>query len=247
MEFANKLRKVVTGDALLSARRHTRGIVHRCLRQPRLTPDEIIASIDPKRFAEIRARYRDPNPTEGPPKYLHLQHWLRVNLDRIRELRLDVSHPLRVLDLGCGAGYFLYICSLLGHNVTGLDLNNIPMFNELIALLGVPRVVARIKPFQPLPAFPHKFDLITGFLVCFNDHSTQPWREAEWNYFLDDAASRLTPNGRLWFELNREADGSPYPTELKRFFASRGGVVDGYRIGFTAAKLARSPAELVAS
>ena len=38
---------------------------------------------------------------------------------RVIELGLDKSAPSSVLDLGCGAGYFLHCCKFLGHNVHG--------------------------------------------------------------------------------------------------------------------------------
>jgi SAM-dependent methyltransferase len=36
---------------------------------------------------------------------------------------LDESAPLRILDMGCGPGFFSILCALRGHCVTGTDLN----------------------------------------------------------------------------------------------------------------------------
>src|SRR5205814_8623591 len=145
----------------------------------------------------------------------------------------DYSPPSRILDIGCGAGYFLYACKLLGHEVLGLDVDQFPMFRELTQLLEIPRVIARVQAFKPLPKFDRKFDLITAHLICFNAHkSDKLWGAAEWNFFLDDLASHLAPGGRVWLELNREYDGSYYSSELAAAFRRRGARLQSYRVIF---------------
>jgi hypothetical protein len=42
-------------------------------------------------------------------------------------LGLDQSPPIDILDLGLGAGYFLYVCQRLGHRVVGLDRPDLPV------------------------------------------------------------------------------------------------------------------------
>ena len=54
----------------------------------------------------------------------------------------------RILDLGCGTGYFLYINKLLGHEVLGIDLDELPMFREMIELLQIPRAIGGSKRFN---------------------------------------------------------------------------------------------------
>ena len=94
--------------------------------------------------------------------------------------------------LGCGAGYFAYIAQLLGHDVLGLDIDDVPMFAEITQLLGVRRVIWRIHPFVPLPELGEKFDLITAFLICFNNHKqSELWGVPEWEFFLNDLARDL--------------------------------------------------------
>ena len=177
-------------------------------------------------FEEIRRKYAVDDPGDAPPKYLDLEHWIRTNLQRVRELGLDYAPRSRILDLGCGAGYFLYINKLLGHEILGLDLDDLPMFRELIELLQIPRTIARIEAFQPLPKFDRKFDIITAYLICFNNHkSDKLWGPAEWDYFLNDVAGHLAPNGRLWLELNREYDGSYLHAGIESIFrTTRSGI-----------------------
>ena len=151
---------------------------------------------------------------------------MEANLQRIRDLELDIGRRRRVLDIGSGSGYFLYICKLLGHDAVGLDVDDMPMFNQTIALLGVNRVVWRIQKFVPLPDLGKKFDLITAHMICFNNHKVPGlWGVPEWDFFLDDVSRFLAPGGRIWFELNREFDGTCYTPELKEFFEKRGAQV----------------------
>jgi len=231
MRFSHKIKKLLSGQGLASARKHTRRFFHRT-RVP-LETTRIIETIDGPNFQQIRQRYAVEDPGEDWPKYLDLERWIEINIRRIREIELDLTRPKRVLDLGCGAGYFLHIAQLLGHEGLGLDLDDLPMFAEITRLLGVRRVISRIEPLTPLPDLGGRFDLITAFMICFNNHK-QPdlWDVPEWEFFLDDLAKYLAPRGRVWLELNREYDGTFYTPALREFFALRGAKIDEHKIIF---------------
>ena len=145
------------------------------------------------------------------------------------------------LDIGCGAGYFLYICKWLGHDVRGLDIDESAMFTELTKMLRISRVIWRIERYVPLPDLGPKFDVITAYMICFNDHKTDHiWGPAEWEFFLADVARHLTPSGRIHLEFNREFDGTWYTQELHDYFAKRGAEIDRHRVAFTAKTRARA-------
>ena len=201
LRLSQKLGKILTGEAFDSARRHTVRSCATAVSLPASPPAQLLSQSTPGVFEEIRRKYAVDDPGDAPPKYLDLEHWIRTNLQRVRELGLDYAPRSRILDLGCGAGYFLYINKLLGHEILGLDLDELPMFRELIELLQIPRTIARIEAFQPLPKFDRKFDIITAYLICFNNHkSDKLWGPAEWDYFLSDAAGHLA---REWPSLAR--------------------------------------------
>ena len=239
MQFRHKIRKLVDGQSLASARKRTL----RLLRANRfqLETQRVIETIDPAGFQQIRRRYAVADPGADWPKYLDLDRWIGVNIRRIRQLELDVARPKRILDLGCGSGYFLYIAQLLGHSGVGLDMDRLPMFREITQLLGVHRVVQRIDAFRPLPNFGRKFDLITAFMICFNNHKMPGlWGVTEWEFFLDDLAKHLKPGGRVWLELNQEYDETFYTPELKEFFQKRGAKIDEQKVIFNSSL--RAPA-----
>jgi SAM-dependent methyltransferase len=232
VRFRHKIRKLVDGRSLASARKHTL----RLLRTNRFSLDtkRVIETINPAAFEQIRRRYAVASPGGDWPKYLDLERWIEINIRRIRELELDLSRPKRILDLGCGAGYFLYIAQLLGHSGLGLDIDRVSMFREVTRLLSVHRVVQRIEAFRPLPDLGQKFNLITAFMICFNDHKMPGlWQVPEWEFFLDDLAKHLTPRGRVWLELNQEYDGTFYTPALKKFFQKRGARINEHKIIFT--------------
>ena len=231
MQFRHKIRKLVDGQSLASARKRTL----RLLRPKRFQLDtkRVIETIDPVEFEQIRRRYRVADPGADWPKYLDLDRWIGVNIRRIRQLELDVARPKQILDLGCGAGYFLYIAQLLGHSGIGLDMDRLSMFREITQLLGVRRVVQRIDAFRPLPNFSQKFDVITAFMICFNNHKMPAlWGVPEWEFFLDDLAKNLNARGRVWLELNQEYDETFYTPQLKEFFKKRGAKIDEQKVVF---------------
>lgn len=239
VRLGHKIRKLVDGQSLTSARKHTLRLL-RTNRFP-LEPERVIETIDPAAFEQIRRRYAVTDPGADWPKYLDLNRWIGVNVRRIRQLELDLARPKRILDLGCGAGYFLYIAQLLGHSGVGLDMDRLPMFREITWMLGVRRVVQRIQAFRPLPNFGQKFDLVTAFMICFNNHKMPDlWGVPEWEFFLDDLAKHLKPRGRIWLELNQEYDGTFYTPELKKFFQKRGAKIEEQKVVLNSTHRARA-------
>ncbi|MEY2545350.1 MAG: hypothetical protein QOG48_467 [Verrucomicrobiota bacterium] len=181
-----------------------------------------LRKIDKVRLREIQERYAQS--PENYAKYAEVERWLKRHLKNVRRLGLDRSPPKSILDLGCGGGFFLFLCKQFGHDVRGLDVDDFPLLRELVDLLGVPRTVWRIEAMQPLPDFGRKFDWITAFSTRFNRDAQDRhvWGEAEWNYFLDDLAHHLAPDGEIFFEINSGKSRNFYPDELRDLFVRRG-------------------------
>ena len=62
--------------------------------------------------------------------YEDAAHWIGVHVAHAQDLWLDRTPPLRILDLGCGAGYFLYVCRFFGHEGIGVDTDEEPLFRD---------------------------------------------------------------------------------------------------------------------
>ena len=199
-------------------------------RRDRIEP--FLDKIDIERLREIQNRYASSN--DRYAKYADVEHWLKINLPRVQELKLDHSTPKQILDLGCGAGFFLFLAKQFGHSGVGLDVGDFPLSNELIELFGLERVIWRIRALQPLPDFGRKFDLITGFSAAFNrsEDESRGWVPEEWKFFLDDLDRHLKPGGEILLEINSGKDKRYFPAEVRDFFVKRGARVDGERVWF---------------
>src|SRR5919198_4121674 len=117
MKFSQKILKFTDP---LTYRRGWRRAQRSIFRIP-LRP--MLAKIDHERAREIQRRY--VNSTAGYAKYANIEPWLRLNRERIQDLKLHRSEPKRVLDLGCGGGFFLFVAKNLGHSVMGLDIEQV--------------------------------------------------------------------------------------------------------------------------
>jgi len=196
----------------------------------RHTIEPFLAKIDLERLREIQNHYAGSS--DRYAKYADVEHWLKINLPRVQELKLDHSPPRQVLDLGCGAGFFLFLAKQFGHSGVGLDVGDFPLSNELIELFGVERVTWRIRALEPLPDFGRKFDLITGFSSAFGrtEDESRGWNPEEWKFFLDDLDRHLNPGGEILLEINSGKDKRYFPAEVRDFLLRRGARVDGERV-----------------
>jgi SAM-dependent methyltransferase len=229
MRVVHKLSKLVDGSAWVSATK-----AYYRWRHP-LYPQQILSGIDRKGFERIRQKFAVPGEKTHWPKYVDAERWLRLNIRRAQELKLTSrTRPLRILDLGSGAGYFLLVARYLGHSGMGLDIPDPPMYGELFELFGLKRVVCEIKAFQALPDLGERFDLVTAFSICFNGHKRHDlWTSKEWAFFLNDLETRfLNPGGEIFLGMNPEEDGSFYTPALRQFFIDRGAKVDRSKVWF---------------
>ena len=192
----------------------------------------MMAKIDSDRLHEIQRRHIGSGARYA--KYADVEHWLAINLPRVQELNLDHSEPRQILDLGCGAGFFLFLAKQSGHSCVGLDVGDYPLSNELIELFGVDRLTWRIRAFEPLPDFGRQFDLITAFSAAFNRNAdeTRGWTPDEWEFFLNDLDRHLKPDGLILVEINSGKDKRYFPGEVRDFLLQRGARVDGERVYF---------------
>jgi len=238
MKLSHKVGKIFSREA------HVRGLrrLRRKLRP--ISVRRILDQIDRARLTEIQSRWASSTAdAEKYKKYLAgFDRWMEVNAQRAQDLELHHCEPLDILDLGCGGGFFLFVCKELGHECLGVDTGEDRLFDELIDLLRVDRYVWKILPFQPLPDLGRQFDLITAFATGFNAdlEGRGVWQVKEWDFFLNDLQKHLRPDGRVLFGINTGPDGRRYPEEVRNFFAQRGAVLERNRVYFTHGCLARS-------
>jgi SAM-dependent methyltransferase len=227
MKLSHKLAKLVQPLTYRRAWRRAQRVIHPIPLEP------LYARIDQTKLGAIQAEYADSR--EHYAKYADVKRWLRLNIVRAQDLKLHRSPPKAVLDLGCGGGFFLFVLQHLGHTCLGLDIDEFPLFTQLLDLFGVERRVWAIRPFEPLPDLGRKFDLITAFSIDFNRIKRDWWwGPAEWAFFLDDLKRHLNPGGSIFLGLNPGHNKEYYTPELLEFFLSRGASVERENVTFPA-------------
>jgi SAM-dependent methyltransferase len=224
MKFSRKLKKLFSLELLDSVSEHASRWVHP------VSARRVLATLDLAEFEKLRERYPYRSKSAKINRFEDAAYWIGINAERAQDLWLDRTPPLRILDLGCGAGYFLYVCKFFGHDALGLDTDDEPLFGGIIELLNVSRIIARIERQVPLPDLGEKFDLITAHRICFHrigrahDGDFDEWTPAEWKFLISDIRNRLLkPNGRLLLDFNPRPDGSSFFTaELRACFLAEG-------------------------
>lgn len=224
VRLSQKLQKLLSLDAGQSLWEHL------CRSTHPVSAGRILGTIDRAELERLRECYPYRPNARKINAYEDAKYWIGVNVKRAQDLWLDRSPPLQILDLGCGAGYFLYLCRLLGHEGLGFDQDEEPFFRGTTEFFKVRRVIGRIEPQTPLPDLGIKFDLVTGHRVCFHrlarteNGEWLEWTPDDWKFFIKDIRTRfLKPKGRLLLEFNRRQDGSSFFTdELRAFFESQG-------------------------
>ena len=239
MKLSRKLRKLFTGEALLSAWEHTLRHLH-CF-----DVNRVLATLDPMAWVDFRKKY--PVGPEYPSmnRFADTAYWIGINVERAQDLWLDRSAPLRILDLGCGAGYFAYVCRFFGHECIGLDVDQQPLFREATQLLQVPRIAFRIARGQSLPDLGNRFDLVTAYLVGFHkmfDENSRLalWLPEDWKFFLHDVRTHvLKAGGKIILDFN-VGDGSYYSPEIRKLFKAQGARIFRSKVFFGAESAAET-------
>src|SRR6267378_3064572 len=190
MKLHRKLAKLVRRETYRRGWRRAQRSVFRLPFGP------VLAGIDQNRLAEIQKRY-------AGSKYADIDQWLRVNRERVQDLKLHRCPPQRVLDLGCGGGFFLFILKRFNHSVLGLDIDELPLFKELLDV----------------------FDRYRS--------TNSRWGASEWDFLLRDLQLRLAPRGKIYLTVNPLPNGDYLTPELRQFFSSRGADIERERIFFT--------------
>jgi SAM-dependent methyltransferase len=231
VRLSHKFQKLFSRDAGQSLWEHV------CRSTHPVSARRILETIDRIELERLRERYPYRPNARKINAYEDAKYWIGVNVRRAQDLWLDRSPPLQILDLGCGAGYFLYLCRLFGHEALGFDTDEEPFFRGTTEFFNVRRVIGRIEPQTPLPDLGKKFDLVTGHRVCFHrlgrttNGEWLEWTPADWEFFIKDIRTRfLKPDGRLLLEFNRQQDGSSFFTDkLRALFESQGARISRWK------------------
>lgn len=137
----------------------------------------------------------------------------KAHIDRCkRALNLIRPTPTsKVLDIGCGNGYLLYLCrELYECEITGLDLPEYinfindkdftkqhQIYRELTERFNINVIKHHIKPLQAMPLV-EKYDIITATMTVFNKY----WSVAQHDFWVRDCKNHLSDNGKIFLLVN---------------------------------------------
>ena len=164
----------------------------------------ILSELDRPEFAALRAKHQG----DLWEKYLNFDKYVPFNVRLCHQIGLHKTRPLRLLDIGCGGGLFMYCAKYYGHEPLGLDVED-KLLGEMAEAFGVERRIGPVHAFQPV-SIEGRFDLISCIGTVFDWISSpgsddgKGWTPREWRFFLSDLRSRLlTKDGRVYLRLNR--------------------------------------------
>jgi SAM-dependent methyltransferase len=186
-----------------------------------ITYEELLSKTDLKGAMAISEKHQKTC-ANFLSKYLNVEEWLFDGLKRVAETVNDEKRPLKILDIGTGAGYVPFICSLLGHEVIALDNSVEPFFIEMANFLGIDRRIYNISPIETLPF--GRFDYVMGHNVTFDYR----WIAEDYEAFLTSLVkNNFAEGGRAFFSFNYNWDKEEvarvllsfgYPKEKNRFY-----------------------------
>jgi hypothetical protein len=190
----------------------------------------LLISINSK-VNKLRVLYPSAPGEINETKYSNTEFWVFESLYRAFKLNLNTTSSLKILDIGSGAGYFIHICNFLGHSASGIDIPSNKLYNNFNKELFNHRFLFKIKSFKSLQ-LKGRYDLITAFMVCFNNHKkSNQWGTKEWNFFLNDLkVNHLKAHGIIYIEFNSESISELIPQDLKNNFLKRGAIVDACKV-----------------
>ena len=171
----------------------------------------------------------DPDST-AQEKYLNYKFWLKESL--LRAFKLDLHNSVNkknVLDIGTGAGYFPFICKELGHEGLCIDVPDNDLYDQITDSLDLIKFKRLIKCFEPLSLkIDERFDLITAYMICFNNHKQEDlWGSEQWKFFISDLQSNyLKENGKIVLNFNEEEPGFYFSSELKSYFRQENYIIE---------------------
>ena len=171
--------------------------------------------------------------TTAQEKYLNYKFWLKESLIRVYRLKLHTTKKKNILDIGTGTGYFPFLCNEFLHNGYCLDVPNNELYDQITDSLGLIKFKKYINPFEPLKLDTKEhFDLITAYMICFNNHKQEDlWSKEEWQFFiLDLQKNYLKKEGKILLNFNEESPGVYFTSELLNYFKDMDYAVDGNTI-----------------
>ena len=129
-----------------------------------------------------------------------IEKWIREKLAVAYWLGLHQCSKKRVIDLGTGAGWFVYICKKFGHESYGTDILHRPEYEAGYRFLNINIIGKLSYPMEKI-CLEGQFDYITT-MRSFIGQRPRSWTKDEWKFFFEDMQDYLKENGALYIACN---------------------------------------------
>lgn len=164
--------------------------------------EEIKKTIDLEQFKEVeKAILDDPTIDKDILKYCNTDKELKNKTSwAVNYLKIAEKNNLDILDIGCGCGWFPFVCRHFKHHVYLSDIaaktflvkdklcnNNITIYDQILKILNLTRnYTFPVRPFQSIK-LEQQFDVVSslGMVYC------NKWTINEWKFFVDDIIANL--------------------------------------------------------
>lgn len=161
-----------------------------------LTADIILEMLGEEKVYEVGDKTQNRYFRRDKP----VRKWLREKLATVDFLKLNQTSNKRIFDIGTGAGWFPYICNLLGHECIGSDVPGRSDYDPCYEFLKIDFSDILVYPYTKMN-LPGKFDYITTHRSFFPQRPAA-WEKDEWKFFLEDAREHLNDDGGLFLGCN---------------------------------------------
>ena len=168
----------------------------------------VMSRINRQSMEELEELYGDV----WASKFFDVENYVHRACKKVEKYGLFGGPFKRVLDIGCGFGYFCAAVECAGHYAVGIDIPH-GCLMEVSTAVGFTFVPYRLKRHERIPLQFGSLDLITLMGVNFCDEwgNTQHppssgsgwWGPIEYQALIADLFERLSPGGILQFEYNR--------------------------------------------
>lgn len=160
--------------------------------------------LPPEKVAALEALRDNGHPLE---KFSHNpQGWVDEAEKIAVGFGLHQGPPLRILDIGCGYGYFLWVCEQYRHQTFGVDVS-CDLLWQATAILARRFCGLEIQPGSGWPDRMRAYDVVTTFGVNFRMENSQVyWGEMHYRWLATTIRIHLLPGGRWVLRPNQTDD-----------------------------------------
>lgn len=161
---------------------------------------KILGRIDRIELARLKLAY----PEAVQSKFFDVVSYVESAVETALGMGLSDGRRRRILDIGCGFGYFCLACDVLGHSATGIEPKS-DFIRAVANAVSFNLFEYTVEAQKPIASIGRGYDLISIYGVNFNQPNGW-WTWEDYRYLIDDLYRRLNIGGSIWLRHNNGAE-----------------------------------------